>query len=288
MPSPHDPRKGEQPSTYYVDSRNAQELTRLTIQDHAITAAMGGVLPEQPDPDRFQRVLDVGCGSGSWAIEAAQVYPDMAVVGVDISQRMVDYANEQAHAQHIEGRVGFRVMDALMELPLQSNSFDLVNMRLGSSFLRTWEWPDLLSRLLRVTRPGGVLRVTECDLGVECESMAVQKFFEMGRCASYRSGHLFTQERSGVSNHLVRLLTQYGARKVQTKAYTVENRPGTPEGQAFYDDLRYGFQTIRPFVQKWGCINEDYETITRQALHDMRQTDFLALTFILTAWGSKS
>ena len=38
MPSPYRPLKGEQPSTYFVYRQNAQELTRLTIQDHAITA----------------------------------------------------------------------------------------------------------------------------------------------------------------------------------------------------------------------------------------------------------
>lgn len=288
MPSPHDPRKGEQPTTYFVaDRHNTQELARLTIQDHAITAAMGGVLPEQPDPTAFQRVLDVGCGSGNWAIETAQAYPAMSLVGIDISQRMVDYACEQARAQQVEDRVEFQAMDALLKLTLPNDSFDLVNMRLGSSFLRTWDWPNVLGELLRVTRPGGVLRVTECELGVESASPAVQQFFEMSRCAAYRSGHLFTQERSGVTSHLTRLLHQYGVRQVQTQAYTIENRVGTTEGQAFYDDLRYGFQTIRPFVQKWGCISEDYDAISKQALNEMRQPDFLALTFLLTAWGNR-
>lgn len=287
MPSPHDPRKGEQPNTYLVDKHNPQELTRLTIQDHAITAAMGGVLPEQPESVNFQRVLDVGCGSGSWAIETAQQYPDVTLLGIDISQHMVDYANEQARARHVDDRVEFRVMDALIDLPLQNNTFDLVNMRLGSSFLRTWDWPNVLTGLLRVARSGGVIRITECELGVECASPAVQKFFEMSRCASYRSGHLFTQERSGVTSHLPRLLDQYGVQQVQTKAYTIENRTGTAEGQAFRDDLYYGFQTIRPFLQKWGCSSEDYDAIARQAHNEMRQPDFLALTFLFTAWGNK-
>jgi ubiquinone/menaquinone biosynthesis C-methylase UbiE len=248
---------------------------------------MGGVLPEQPDPARFQRVLDIGSGSGSWVIETAQAYPTMSLTGIDISQRMVNYARTQARVQQVNDRVEFKVMDALMKLNFPCASFDLVNMRLGSSFLRTWDWPNVLIELLRVTRPGCVLRITECDFGVECASPAVQKFFEQHRSALFRSGHLFTQERSGVSSHLVRLLNQYGVQQVQTRAYTIENSAGTPEGQAFYDDLRCGFKTIRPFVQKWGCISEDYDAISTQALNEMRQPDFLALTFFLTAWGNK-
>ncbi|MGB8343870.1 MAG: methyltransferase domain-containing protein [Ktedonobacteraceae bacterium] len=260
----------------------------MTIQDHAITAAMGGVLPEQPDATVFQQVLDIGCGSGSWAIEIAQAYPAMSLLGIDISQRMVDYAREQASSQQVADRVEFLAMNALLKLELLNDSFDLVNLLLGSSFLRTWDWPNVLSEMQRVIRRGGVLKVTECELGVESAGPAVQQFFEMSRCAAYRSGHLFTQERSGMTSHLTRLLRQYAVRQVQTQAYTIENRVGTEEGQAFYDDLRYGFQTIRPFVQKWGCIQEDYDAIYKQALIEMRQPDFLALTFLLTAWGNKT
>ena len=76
----------EHPSTYFVqDHSNQEELTRLQIQDELITAGMGGVLPEQPDPARLQRVLDVGCGTGGWLIETARTYPTIELlIGVDV------------------------------------------------------------------------------------------------------------------------------------------------------------------------------------------------------------
>src|SRR6266702_1969322 len=119
---PTDPRR-EHPSAYFVQDRsNEEELTRLQIQDQMITAGMGGVLPEQPDPTIFQRILDVGCGTGGWLIEAAKTYPAISLlVGVDISSKMLDYARTQAEAGQVTDRVKFRAMDALRILEFPAN-----------------------------------------------------------------------------------------------------------------------------------------------------------------------
>ncbi|HEY7418078.1 MAG TPA: hypothetical protein VH593_23055 [Ktedonobacteraceae bacterium] len=56
----------ENPSTYFVaDRNNREELTRLQLQDQMLTERMGGVLAEQPDTMTFQRILDIGCGTGA-------------------------------------------------------------------------------------------------------------------------------------------------------------------------------------------------------------------------------
>src|SRR5713101_7159473 len=132
MSTPTDPRQ-EHPSTYVVQDRsNEEELTRLQIQDQLVTASMGGVLPEQPDPTIFQRVLDVGCGTGGWLIEVAKTYPSISLlVGVDVSERMLAYAQEQAEAQQVSDRVEFRTMDALRMLEFPTHYFDLLNQRFG-------------------------------------------------------------------------------------------------------------------------------------------------------------
>src|SRR5262249_3809606 len=148
-------------------------------------------------------------------------------------------------------RVEFHVMDALRTLEFPAASFDLVNQRLGVSFLRTWDWPKLLIELLRLTRPGGVVRITDSGVVAPSNSPALTQLFEMFQCALYRAGHLFTQESAGLINHLARLLDQYGCEQVQTKAYAMEYRVGTPEGEAYSEDLKLMFQTTRPFIQKW-------------------------------------
>ena len=289
MPTPSEPGKREHPSTYFVqDRQNEEELLRLTIQDHMITTSMGGVLPEQPDPTVFRRVLDVGCGTGGWIIEAAQLYPTMSLlVGIDVSKRMVDYAREQASIHHVEDRVEFRTMDALRMLEFPNAFFDLANMRCGGSFMRTWDWPKLLSEMLRVTRPRGMVRLTEPEILHQSNSPALTQLYEMFQCAMFRAGHLFEQETTGIVAHLPRLLTQYRCQQVQAKVYALEYQAGTAEGQAYYKDVMHMFRTIRPFLQKWGCISGDYDAIYQQALDEMQQNTFHSTWNLRSAWGNQ-
>ncbi len=278
----------DSPSTYFVqDKRNKTELTRLAIQDQMLTAAMGGVLPEQPDPTVFRRVLDVACGTGGWLIEAAKTYPTMSCVGIDISQRRIRYAHTQAEDYQVDDRVELYVMDALGVLDFPDACFDLVNLRLGISFLRTWDWPKLLREFVRLTRPGGVIRVTDGEVIYQSNSPALTQLFEMLQCAFYRAGHLFTQETTGVTAHLARLLDQCGHEQIQTKSHAVIYRAGTSEGEACYENIMLGFQTVRPFIEKWGCGCKDYGVIYHHALKEMRQPDFLATANLLTVWGYK-
>ena len=278
----------EHPSTYMVQDRsNKEEIIRLQIQDQMITAGMGGVLPEQSHPSSFQSVLDVGCGTGDWLIEAAKTYPTMSVlVGVDVSSKLLEYAQAQAAKHQVADRVQFRVLDALRMLEFSPDSFDLVNQRLGMSYLRTWDWPKLLSEYQRVTRHGGIIRITECSFPVSGSAALTRLSGQFIRALS-QAGHLFTpDDPNGVINELARLLQRYGLSNVQTRVHTLEHRAGTAEGQSFYDDVKYMFRTLLPFFHKWSRVPDDYEEIYQQALHDIQQPGFVATWTLLTAWGT--
>src|SRR5260370_36591684 len=288
MPASRDPRVNDNHSTYFVQDRKSEkELARLMIQDRMLTAGMGGALPEQADSAVFHRVLDVGCGVGGWLIEAAQTYPEMSLVGIDISQRMIKYARTQAEVHQVHDRVEFHGMDALGVLELPAAFFDLVNLRFGLSFVRPWDWPKMLSELLRVTCPGGVVRVTDTEAVHQSNSSALTRLGDTLQCAFFRAGHLFTAENTGLTDHLARLLDQHGCEQVQTRTHAMEYRSGTVAGQALYENVMLLFQTVHPFIQKWGCASQDYEVIYRQALKEMQQPDFHATWNLLTAWGNK-
>jgi ubiquinone/menaquinone biosynthesis C-methylase UbiE len=287
MPEHIDPRGQDNPSQYVVEDRSSNpEMIRLMIQDTLFTVGMGGPLSEQTDPASLHRVLDIGCGTGGWILEAARLYPHMNLTGIDISWRMIEYARAEAQARKLTDGVEFLVMDALHPLKFPDASFDLVNMRSGGSFLLVRDWSRLLSELLRVTCPGGVVRLTESGM-IQTTSPVFNHIFQMGVCASYRSGHSPTEEKMGIMHELPHLLSESGCQQVQTKAFTLEFIAGTVGGQNFYQNMMFGFQTMLPFLQKWGCASEDYDALREQALIEMQQPDFRATWEFLTAWGTK-
>jgi ubiquinone/menaquinone biosynthesis C-methylase UbiE len=285
MPTSRDPRR-EQPGTYFVQDRsNKEEMTRLTIQEQMLTTSMGGVLPEQPEPEALQGILDVGCGTGGWLIKVAGTYPTIShLVGVDISDRMIEYARAQAAAAKVSDRVEFYTMDALRKLDFPASSFDLINQRLGLSFVRTWNWLDLLNEFARVVRPGGVIRLTEADM-VESNSAGLARREQLLLQAFYQAGHFFVRQQDGITRELAPLLQRYGLRNIQTRVHRLEYRSGTEQGRLFAENMAHGFRTLKPFMQKWTTIPEDYDALYQQTVEEMQQENFVAIWPLLTVWG---
>lgn len=103
-------------------------------------------------PRAGERVLDVACGTGLITLAAARaVGPAGRVVGVDVSERMVERTRELARAAGLAHVEALR-MDA-EELHLADGTFDLALDALGLMYL-----PDpgaALAEMRRVLRPGG-------------------------------------------------------------------------------------------------------------------------------------
>jgi ubiquinone/menaquinone biosynthesis C-methylase UbiE len=279
----------ELPGTYFVQDRsNKAEVIRLQVQDQLITAGMGGVLAEQPDPASLRSVLDVGCGTGGWLIETASTYPTITrLVGVDVNIKLLDFARAQAVEQQVNDRVEFHAMNALIRLDFPPSAFDLVNQRLGMSFLRTWDWPQILSEYWRLLQTGGVVRITESSFPTSDSAALTSLRAQFIRSLS-QAGHLFVpDDPDGVISELPQLLRRHSFARIQTRLHTLEQRAGTPEGQSFYEDTRHLFRNLLPFFQKWSHVPDNYENIYQQALHDIQQPGFVATWKLLTVWGHK-
>lgn len=105
-----------------------------------------------------ETVLDLGCGAGLDCILAARmVGPSGSVVGVDMTQAMVDKAQQNVGIVGL-GNVGVD-HGYLEDLPLADGSVDVVIS--NGAFNLCPEKPDVLSEILRVLRPGGRLQMAD-------------------------------------------------------------------------------------------------------------------------------
>jgi ubiquinone/menaquinone biosynthesis C-methylase UbiE len=280
----------EQPpneSSYIIDAESAAEMARLVSQDRLTTKSMGGLLPEQTDLSGIQRVLDVACGPGGWVLDMAFEHPDIQVVGIDISQTMIEYARVRSKVQKLEN-VSFQVMSALKPLDFPDASFDLVNARTIAGFMLPASWPALLQECMRITRPGGVIRLTETDDFGTSNSPALEKITKMAIRAGQLGGRTFNPEgRNGaVTAMLGHFLRQVGCKNIEKRAYVIDYSSGEEAHDGVYRDLVVAFQLLQPFLTNMGFIShQELEQLYQQVLTEMASHDFCAIWYLLTVWG---
>ena len=127
-----------------------------------MTKHMGGLkateqLVELYHINEDKYVLVVGCGVGVTPCYLAKRY-GCRVVGVDLSEKMVDRSKERAKREGIENRVEFRIADA-QNLPFEDVTFDAVISESVNAFIENK--PRALSEYVRVIKPGGYVGLNE-------------------------------------------------------------------------------------------------------------------------------
>ncbi|MGN6178389.1 MAG: bifunctional demethylmenaquinone methyltransferase/2-methoxy-6-polyprenyl-1,4-benzoquinol methylase UbiE [Mucilaginibacter sp.] len=108
--------------------------------------------------DKPKRILDVATGTGDFAFEALSILQPEMIIGVDISQGMLDIANQKIAKRGTQNRFEVKLGDS-EKLPFGANEFDAVTVAYG---VRNFE--DLqkgLNDIYRVLKPGGKAVVLE-------------------------------------------------------------------------------------------------------------------------------
>jgi ubiquinone/menaquinone biosynthesis C-methylase UbiE len=271
---------------YMIDHESAAEMARLLDQDHFFTRAMGGWLAERNNDFRgIHQVLDVGCGPGGWAQELAFAHPEIEVVGIDLSHTMIAYARAQARVQALENAT-FEVMDITRPLDVADRSFDLVNARL-LGFLPPSAWPALVQEYVRITRPAGLIRLTETELSVS-NSPALEQEHAWFFRSLWQAGQSFSAngERLTITAQLAPLLRRAGCSHVQVRAYALDWSQGAEAHAAMCRDVMIWFKLMEPFYLSLQiATQQELDQTYEQMLAQMQQDDFAAVHYLLTATG---
>lgn len=128
-------------------------LYTKTLQDRLFLA------PISSSPSQ---ILDLGTGTGLWAIDVADLYPSALVTGTDLSPIQPTW---------VPPNVRFEIDDMEADWTFAPDTFDLIHIRgLHGSIT---DWPALYAQCFRALKPGGYLEQAEYSALFTCDDGSV-------------------------------------------------------------------------------------------------------------------
>ncbi|KAJ7650178.1 hypothetical protein FB45DRAFT_887172 [Roridomyces roridus] len=167
------------PLSHSLDMINFDNWDQMFLQ-----SCFGGLTMHQFDaPPRV--ILDLGCGGGYWAMEAARQWPNARIIGFDLKDiqpellqldayymRSLEDSGLEASALPLAAELGGRLKwvhgNLLDGLPFPSDHFDFVHISGIGLGVPEDEWQFVLEEVSRVMQPDGVLEIIEEDLIFPC------------------------------------------------------------------------------------------------------------------------
>jgi SAM-dependent methyltransferase len=184
-------------------NESAPAYARLLERMEPFTADLIAGMHLQPG----EAVLDLGTGPGEPALTIAPLLgPGGRVTGVDLSEKMIELAQERAAAKGITNAT-FRAMDcSTLEFP--DHSFDAGVSRFGFQIFTDPE--RAAKEAFRVLRPGGRIAVTVWGRGPQVPALDVLVAPMLEHAEPDETGYIPTPYETGGPGEMVRFLNAAG------------------------------------------------------------------------------
>ncbi len=179
-----------------------------------------------------ESILDIATGTGDLAIMFAEKTKANQIVGLDISEGMLNVGKQKVIAKKLQNRVEMIVGDS-ENLPFQNNTFDAITVSFG---VRNFE--DLekgLSEILRVLKPNGKFVILETSVP--------EKF-------PFKQGYQFH------ANILLPFIGKLFSKDKKAYGYLSESAANFPYGEKLNNILRkVGFKEVVNKPQTFGVAS---------------------------------
>ncbi len=149
---------------------------------------------QQLAPYKPQRMLDIATGTGDFAILAAQMLRPQQLIGVDISEGMMEVGRKKVAEKKLDGIISFAKEDCLA-LSYDDNAFDAVTAAFG---IRNFADLDKgLHEMCRVLKKDGHLCIVELTTPVTFPMKQLFKIYSHAILPVY--GRLISKDTSAYS-----------------------------------------------------------------------------------------
>lgn len=235
--------------------RHPADIDRLDLQHYALRAALQGNYVAPVDNPRS--ILDVGSGTGQWAYDLCEEFPDALVVGFDVEPSK---PGRPPNYRFVKGNL-------LHGLPFAEDRFDFVHQRLLQAAIPLARWPEAVAQLLRITRPGGHVELMEIGDRTEPAGPAITRLWDLCNRVAASYGLDWTR---AVPSALHTCLERAGAVDVQRHHVAVPiGTWGATVGEMMAADLRSLWTRLGPqFEARLGVAAAEVADLAVVALQE--------------------
>jgi len=115
------------------------------------------------NPDA-NRVMDLGCGGGNYAVKVTSLLPNVDCTLIDLSANMLVKAEERV-CENITGKV-LAIQGDYRNIPLEENAYDVITAGTTLHHLREDdEWESVFTKVYRALKQGGTFWINDIVLG---------------------------------------------------------------------------------------------------------------------------
>ncbi|RSL93369.1 hypothetical protein CDV31_014751 [Fusarium ambrosium] len=129
--------------------RNNVDLVKHDLGHCKYTMLLDNKLHLSPIPKYPKSILDLGTGTGIWAVDMAEMYPTAKILGVDLFPLQTKIVPPNVHFEIDNVEVDWRWGESI---------FDFIHAR--ELTMTIYDWPNLVQEVYRALKPGAYFEIS--------------------------------------------------------------------------------------------------------------------------------
>ncbi|KAH7013798.1 S-adenosyl-L-methionine-dependent methyltransferase [Ilyonectria destructans] len=274
-------------STEYWAPNDEKHIEAFDVAHQWLTMMLDDELYAAPIGDNPQRILDVGTGTGIWAIDMGDKFPSAAVTGIDISPMQPSW---------VPPNVSFQIDDAQLDWTYEPESFDFIHVRYMHGAIEDWE--KLYRQMFAFLKPGGWFQHIEPDIQLRCNNPTCTKeneTFKKWAQLFYDAGDKLGRTFRCTDGMMEKFASDAGFGKITKKVFTIphsawpKDQKLKKQGQyvGLYMDFSLDGFALYPIGQILGWSFEEVQVLVAEMRNAIRNPKNLTCSDMHMVYGQK-